>query len=604
MSATLNHEYFDALRNFALKLEKAAHGTKQSIISDALAYFGWSNHHKLYREMDKHGLKYSKRKTRSDKGKTAQDETALEMVAATLHTGSRSNGKQMMEVPNAISILSQNGYNFMSKSTVNRLLRERNMNAKAMQRDSAATQLRSLHPNHVHQIDPSLCVIYYDPESKKVKGSNVFQNLADESAFYKNKPDSFSKTAKLRVWRYVCTDHTSGHIWVKYYSAAGESMQLVADFILWCWIKQQEREAHGLPYILYVDRGTANIAKPVKRLCDSLNVDLRTHDTGNSRAKGQVENANNIVEKLFESRLLLEPVKSVDEMNDAVFAWQNAYNADLIPNYDAKLSRTNKSRLDVWRTIHTAAYSKHLRICPPEQICRYMLSYEPVERKVKNNYVITFVHPAIGTSVPYLLEGLLGVLIGEKVRVAPIILDGSTDILVFTKDPLSGKEIVHQVQVDERDEFGFSLAGSVIGEGYAALADDQIDGNKKAANALAYAGLSQEDAEKARKKHDTPFNGEINAHSHLKDIQHTAAFATKGHEIDVPEMFIPEKGEKRLDALDARMQISEIIDRPLSVAEAEWINDQEVYPSKLNEIAQYVKSGALSRPQLKVVGDH
>lgn len=603
MTAT-NHDYFDALRQFALQLQQAAHGTKKSIIADALSYFGWSNHHKLYREMDKHGLKYSQRKTRCDKGTTAQDDAALNMVAASLHTGNRSNGKQMMEVPNAISIFSQNGFEYMSTSTVNRLLREKNLNAKAMQRDSAATQLRSLHPNHVHQVDPSLCVIYYDPESKKIKGKKVFQNLADESAFYKNKPDAFTKTERLRVWRYVCTDHTSSHVWFKYYSAAGESMKLVADFLLWCWIKQDSREAHGLPYICYVDRGTANIAKPVKRLCESLKVELKTHDTGNSRAKGQVEKANDMVEKLFESRLLLEPVKTVDEMNEAALAFQNAYNADLIPNYNAKLGRTNKSRLDVWRLIHTAAYSKHLRICPPEQICRYMLSYQAVERKVKNNYVITYVHPALGKSVPYLLKDLLGVIVGENVKVSPIILDGSTDILVFANDPLTGKEIAHQVQVDERDEFGFSLAGAVIGEGYAGIADDEVGENQKAANALAYPGMSVEDAEKARKKHETPFNGEINAHGHLKDIQHTTGFATKGHEVDVPEMFKPEKGEKRLDALEARMQISDLINRALSADEALWINEQEVYASKLLEVAQHIKSGAVQRPKLKIVGDN
>lgn len=596
---TTNHEHYEALKVYAQRLKNAAHGQKQSVIDEACAFFGW-NHHKLYRELKRLNLFVTKRKPRADKGSTSQDLEALNKVAALQRAGRRANGKQMMETPNAVSILSQNGYDFKSVSTVNRLLKVKNMNAKSLHRAEPCQQLKSLHPNHVHQIDPSLCVIYYDPATKDVKR---IQNFANEDAFYKNKPEAFTKTKDLRVWRYVATDHTSGAIYVKYYAAAGESMKLVADFMLWCWIKQAEREMFGLPLICLVDKGTANIAKPVSNMCQSVGVQLITHAPRKSRVKGSVENANNIVEKHFESRLLLEPLKSVDEMNEAVLAWQNAYNANKIPNYNAKHTRHKKARIDVWRTIHSAAYRQHLRICPPEEICRMMLSYEPVERVVKNDYTISFKHPAAIGSLDYKLAGLHGVLIGEKVKVSPIILGGSLDITVFVIDPLTDKEIAHRVEQVEYDQFGFALDATVIGEGFSRLADDEIALRQKEADRLAYPGLSDDEIAKAKMKNNTPFNGELDAHSHLKHIQHETAFATKGNEIDLPEVFKP-KGEKPLSNLAARIAVAEFLKRDLTAFEADFINDQEVFDSTIHSVVSQIKAGlCVPKPTLRLVGE-
>ncbi|MCD2164674.1 hypothetical protein [Comamonas koreensis] len=66
----------------------------------------------------------------------------------------------------------------------------------------------------------------------------------------------------------------------------------------------------------------------IKSLLASLEVEAITHEAGNSRAKGGVENANNIVETQFESRLRFEPVNSVAELNATAQAWAEAYNAN------------------------------------------------------------------------------------------------------------------------------------------------------------------------------------------------------------------------------------------------------------------------------------
>ena len=43
------------LISFAKRLNDAKHGTKQGIINEALEYFSWSTHHKLYAELAKLG---------------------------------------------------------------------------------------------------------------------------------------------------------------------------------------------------------------------------------------------------------------------------------------------------------------------------------------------------------------------------------------------------------------------------------------------------------------------------------------------------------------------------------------------------------------------
>ncbi|MBV7693324.1 DUF3102 domain-containing protein [Limnobaculum sp. M2-1] len=59
---------------------------------------------------------------------------------------------------------------------------------------------------------------------------------------------------------------------------------------------------HGVPKVIYWDKGSANTASAIKNLLDHLEVTYLEHEAGNARAKGGVENANNIIETQFEIR--------------------------------------------------------------------------------------------------------------------------------------------------------------------------------------------------------------------------------------------------------------------------------------------------------------
>jgi hypothetical protein len=74
---------------------------------------------------------------------------------------------------------------------------------------------------------------------------------------------------------------------------------------------------HGLPELLIWDRRTVSIAKATANALKVFGVKTVPHLPGNPRAKGQMENSNNLVEYHFENqkpkaenRLRFEPAGS------------------------------------------------------------------------------------------------------------------------------------------------------------------------------------------------------------------------------------------------------------------------------------------------------
>ncbi|HBN5449237.1 TPA: integrase, partial [Klebsiella oxytoca] len=79
-----------------------------------------------------------------------------------------------------------------------------------------AVQLASRHPNHVWQLDASICVLYYlKNPAKGVKGDTGLR-IMDEKEFNKNKPANVAKVVNDRVWSFEGTDHTTGWIYLEY----------------------------------------------------------------------------------------------------------------------------------------------------------------------------------------------------------------------------------------------------------------------------------------------------------------------------------------------------------------------------------------------------
>lgn len=592
MATLPNIDYATALRGFAERLAAAEHGGRGPVIEEALRYFGWSNASRFYRELARHGWD-SGRKPRADRGTTRQDEEALQMLASGLRQGVRANGKQMMETPTMRSVLVANGKEMLSNSRLNTLLRARNASAQQMAQARPHTHLRSLYPNHVHEVDPSYCVLYYPPGQPGKR-----QKFANESEFYKNKPENFERVKNFRVWRYVLVDHYSGAIRFRYYESAGETSAILFDFLMWAWAQHDNSPFHGVPDILLWDKGSANQSGATKRVMDALKIRHEAHEAGNARAKGSVENANNLIEKWFESRLLLEPVDSVEELNTAAWAFQEALNANVIPGFDGRHKRHGESRYGAWQRIMRADLRQHFRVLPPDNLCRYLLSYEPQSRKVRPDLSITFAHPVAGRSLHYDVSALAGICRDMRVNVSPLIANNSCGVLVELITAL-GETTHHEVLPVEFDEAGFRKDAQVIGLGYDRPADTSADIAAKTADRAAYPNMTDEQIKVAKRTKAAPFGGELNAHSHLKEIDHLAPVLPAGKTVELPQ-FAP-AAEKVLDRIALKLAVAERLRRPLMAPEIDYLEAQHgVTEAQLPELVATIATGRLSANVLKL----
>lgn len=558
------------IRDLAVRMAAASHDERGQLIGDFAELYGWSRQ-TVYRHLQKEGWS-SGRKRRADAGTSAVDDRTLATIAGMLKVGVRRNGKATMMVPTARSILAANGHAVpVGNAQLTRLLRQRHQDLFTQRQPRAWHAQRSAHPNHVHLVDPSLCLIYYLPEG----GQRV---IRDDEA-YKNKPENLERIGDLKVWRYVLVDHYTATVVVRYYQARGESAANLFDFLLYAWQRREGRAFHGVPKILYWDKGSANTAAVIKNALAALDVAPIEHEAGNPRAKGAVEKANHLVETLFETRLKYEPVRDVDELNAAAEAWSLAFNANVIPEYDSRVRRIGMrepmSRYGLWQTIRP----DHLRILPDVEVCRYLLSASPKERQVRGDLTVSFRHPAAKRSCYYDVSNIPGVHARSVVSVSALAY-GNCSVLVHVHDYL-GDEQTYELEPIAFDEVsGFRLDAALIGEEFKRQPDTVADTAGKRADAALFPGLTADEIKAAKDKNLVPLGGTIDAHSHLADVVPPSFMRRPGTALDVPNRKYVEA--KLITPVQAAIKLQRVIDDPtVSVPYLEYVSQR--YPEGLTE---------------------
>lgn len=513
------------LTDLARRLDAAPHGARGELVGGAARHLGWSEQ-RVYSQLKRRLAWTSGRKPRADKGATAQPLPALHTVAAMQKNSIRKNGKQVLHLPTALSIAATNGAEIaVSRERFGRLLRDRKLDSRSQAMDRPVQSMRSLHPNHVHAVDPSLCVLYY---------LNGKQQMMRDDQFYKNKLHNYARVV-AKCWRYVLHDHASSVIVPWYVEAAGETAANLFNFLVFAWGRQPGRPFHGAPKILLLDPGSANTAHTTKNFIDALGVQLIAHRPGAARVKGGVECAQNIVETKFESRLKFEPVTSVEELNAAAAAWGNAFNANLIPYEDTRLSRAGlaepASRFDLWLTIK----SEELRVLPDVEKCKLFLEGKSVTRKVSPKIEITYKHPLADSVCTYDLAALDGICAGDTVEVSPLVF-GDREVYVRAKR-YDGADLEYRVAPVAFDPvYGFRADAPVWGEEIRVKPDTEVERQGKALDRLAFPERTLEEIAKAKDNNEAPFDGRLVAHSHLLKIAApTALAARRGSEIGLPD---------------------------------------------------------------------
>ncbi len=530
----------DYLRNLSEQLQTAKHGQKTPLIDKAAVFLNCSNK-QVYEMLKQAGLQKTVRKPRADKGKSLITKEQAELIGGMILVATRANGKRILSVKDATEILRADGkLPDVDTTTILRALRAYHCHPDQLATPTAHTQQRSLHPNHVWQIDASVCVLFYLP-----KGGLA---VMEEKEFYKNKPQNIKRIENDRVIRYVITDHYSGAIYLEYVTGAESSENLTHVFINAIQKREANDPLHGVPTILGMDKGSANMSGLFLNLLERLQVTPIVHATGNSRAKGSVEKAQDIVETKFESRLTFLKVKSIEELNSYATKWRTHFNANAIH------SRHNHTRNRIWGSITR----DQLRLAPAVEICRELVTTKPKLMKVRGDLTVTHTIKGYGnqsydlTHIPQIYPRAEVEIVVNPYRVPDI--DVCFSGQVYTVSPVTV------------DNAGFALTAPVIGEDMIAKPDSMADTNRKAMMKQAYNADTEAAVDKARKAKQAAYDGVVNA---MADVDNSHAegnvpmiIARAGTTIDTSAHVanrINSREVKPLTHVDAAMQIRGIL---------------------------------------------
>ena len=498
------------LSDWAKRVEEAKFGETENEISAGCTATGLSR--ATFLRQIKPFRVASGRKTRADKGKHQINTEELRLISAAWLHMRRNNNKVKAEYLD----VSTGEIRPYSADSVERALRNANMHPDQLLRPAPVVQMQSRHPNHVWQIDPSLCVLYYLKESGKGNGLCIME----EGEYYKNKPANVAKVEAQRVWRYVITDHTSGVIYVEYVYGGETAENISHCFVNAIQPKENPNEPfYGVPEILMFDRGSANMSKMFSHLLHQLDIKVEIPQAKNARAKGQVEKGNDIVERQFESGLRFMNVSGLIELNALAHKWMRYFNGKAVH------SRHKQTRYQKWQSIRP----EQLIEPPSREICQELMLTALSERLVTDKLEISF------EGKRYDVRNVPDVRVGEKIKLGKnpyrpecIQVECRESITVDGEQ----KERLYWTVLEpiEINEHGFRVDAAMIGEEYKAHKKTAFEINKENAEKLAYGTDNEEDLKRAKKANAPLFGGEINPYKHIEDEKLALYLPKRGQE--------------------------------------------------------------------------
>lgn len=451
----------EALRKLAQDLDNARRGEKVALVGACALALGLSVQD-VYRKLAEMGATAGakgQRKKRSDAGKRCVDRDLALQVAGLVHTARRAHGKKTMTMERAARILAADGHGAVnaetgevtmpSVSTLSRVMREHGCHPEQLKRGAPTGRVRSLHPNHSWQMDPSVCVLYYLPGGKMA--------LMDERQYNERKPGKLVEIGNQRILRYIVADHCTHVLYLRYVMGIGETAAEALATLIEAMTDRGPRDPmHGLPLHLYADPASAHRASLITEFCQRLGIRLQTHEAGRANATGSVEVAQRIVEAEFESRLRFASVTDLASLQAMADRWRTHFNAHV------RHSRLGMPRNAAWLKIRP----EQLRTADRDALI-VISRWKLIERTVSERMTI-----GVDTRLPglppqeYDLRNLAhaGLKPKDKVRVE---LNPFTapDIIVIQTLP-DGQERRFDVSPILKDEWGFDASAPVMGMSY------------------------------------------------------------------------------------------------------------------------------------------
>ncbi|HDR1035439.1 TPA: DDE-type integrase/transposase/recombinase [Pasteurella multocida] len=561
----------EKLLEIAQQAANAPHGKKGDVYAQACELLQVS-YATLMRELKQFSAQKT-RKQRSDKGNVALDIKEAQIISAYWLACRRGvNNKVMSSLASVLEVLRANNeikaeyidestgeIRLLSESAVNRALRTYNLHPEQLSRPAPVNSMRSLHPNHCWQIDPSLCVLYYLKE--QTDGGNGL-NIMEEKEFYKNKPANVKKVENERVWRYVITDHASGVIYVEYVYG-GESAENLCN----CFINaMQKRHSYdpfcGVPKMVMLDPGSANTSAMFAHLCKQLGIHLQVNTPGKPRAKGQVEKSNDIVERQFESGLRFTRVSGLTQLNERASRWMAHFNGTAIH------TRTQRTRYQVWSSITR----EQLVIAPSVEICRELMVTKLVSRKVASDLTVSF------GGATYDVRNISEAMVGNTIMLGKN--PYRPDCIQVQCVDENGQQYWTVVEPVKFNEFGFKEDAAIIGKEYKPHRKSEFEYNKETVERIAYDSETEEQI-KAAKKAKTPlFGGRINPYKTIDEHTYVDFMPKRGQQHELSQ------NAKRVElvlvnTIEVAKRLKAKFGSEYSADTLQWLNQR--YPNGMTE---------------------
>lgn len=510
--------------------EAAGYGQKAAVFERHAPFFGCTAI-ALQKRLAAAGFKFPARKQRSDARSSVVSELELQRIAAVLQASLNKKG-QRMPVRTALDMLRASGQLSadVHESTVSRQLYARQLHPEQMALPEPSVVMRSLHPNHVWQVDSTTGAYYYLPGGRL--------RWMPEDQFYKNKVENLVKASSDLLTRYAAADHFSHAFKCRYY-LGGETAENLLDFVTWAIWKQDKCPMHGVPLMLYMDKGGANRGHLMRNFCDRTGIKLDWHAQGNARATGSVEKVHDLARMHFETRFRFREPKDVtlDKLNVDIEDWAASYCSKAVHG------RHEQTRFGAWMSITPA----QLRAPASLEALREAAQREPEERRVGTDKRITFGKP----SRTYLLALVPGVAAGLKVSVVSNPFRAPAIDVLFTC-PDTGERIWHVVEPEETTAGGFPADAPVWGEQMRAAGFSDVDRNRNALTRQAYKngdGLpTVEQANAARKAHAAAFSGVVDSMADVKATLVPTYLPRRTTPLPLPERRVE---AKRLNVVEA-----------------------------------------------------
>jgi hypothetical protein len=514
---------------YAARLAETPQKQKAAVLAEGAAELGVSVK-TFYRLLAR--VTVRERKKRGDHGQYELTRAEADVLSGYLMEGYRLNDKRGRTLETAVDVLRANGQiraervdpatgeiRPLSYSAISRALHGYGVHPEQLRRPTPHQKLKSLHPNHVWQVDGSVCVLYYLPG-----GGAVIEEL-DPAVHYKNKAHNLKAIEEKRVIRYVLTDHTTNVIRWRYYPHA-ESAEHTVRFLAWAMAPKADPTRdpfHGRPRILMVDPG-ATAGGLVKRFCRRLGIELIVNQRRKPRAKGSVENGQDRVEMAFEHGLrdCRSKIRSFEDLNRAAETFQLWWNATKTH------TRHGLTRFGAWLHIREEQFV----ITGPEATLLSLATDEPIKRRVTGNLTVDF------KSRTWDVSEVPGVMVGGSVYVHWHPFRAGTAMAVV--EDADGRELHIELPdvtgtVDPANgEWGWQKNAAVIGEEFKSLGDTETDRNRKRVRLVASGEQTLEADEKARSRKDfEAYGGRINPYREAEEAELPPYLPKRGRELGI-----------------------------------------------------------------------